>query len=72
VQETVDDDFRGRVFSGYDTLFNVAFVGAVLLAAVLLPPSGQSVPVLLLVGAGYLVAVAAYLGIRRRVVPAPA
>ena len=72
VQETVDDDFRGRVFSVYDTLFNVAFVGAVLLAAVVLPPSGESVTVLLLVGAGYLLAVAAYLGIRRRIVPAPA
>ena len=72
VQETVDDDFRGRVFSVYDTLFNVAFVGAVLLAAVLLPRSGESVPVLVLVGAGYLVAVGAYLGIRRRAVPAPA
>ena len=72
VQETVDDDFRGRVFSVYDTLFNVAFVGAVLAAAFVLPPSGRSVPVLLLVGAGYLAAVAAFLGIRRRAVPAPA
>ena len=72
LQETVDDDFRGRVFSVYDTLFNVTFVVAVLVAAVVLPPSGDSVPVLLLVGAGYLVAVVAYLGIRRRVVPAPA
>jgi hypothetical protein len=72
LQETVDDDFRGRVFSGYDTLFNVAFVCAVLLAAFLLPPSGRSVPVLLLVGAGYLLATAAYLGIRRRRVPTPA
>ncbi len=72
VQETVDDDFRGRVFSVYDTLFNVAFVGAVLAAALVLPPSGESVPVLLLVGAAYLAAVAAFLGIRHRVVPAPA
>ncbi|SOC52347.1 Major Facilitator Superfamily protein [Blastococcus aggregatus] len=66
LQETVDDDFRGRVFSVYDTLFNVAFVGAVVVAALVLPESGRSVPVLLAVGAGYLLAVVAYLGIRRR------
>ncbi|CAM5669224.1 hypothetical protein SCALM49S_00963 [Streptomyces californicus] len=28
VQTSVDDSFRGRVFSLYDVLFNVAFVGA--------------------------------------------
>ncbi len=73
LQETVDDDFRGRVFSVYDTLFNVAFVAAVLAAALVLPPSGRSVALLLAVGAGYLLAVAAYLGIRRRpVLPVPA
>ncbi len=66
LQETVDDDFRGRVFSVYDTVFNVAFVAAVVAAAFVLPDSGRSVPVLLVVGAGYLLATAAYLGIRRR------
>ncbi len=66
LQETVDDDFRGRVFSVYDTLFNVAFVAAVVAAALVLPESGRSVPVLLAVGAGYLLAVVAYLGLRRR------
>ncbi|SDF63072.1 Major Facilitator Superfamily protein [Blastococcus fimeti] len=71
LQETVDDDFRGRVFSVYDTLFNVAFVAAVVVAALVLPESGRSVPVLLAVGAGYLLAVVAYLGIRRRA-PHPA
>jgi hypothetical protein len=66
LQESIADDVRGRVFSVYDTLFNVAFVLAVAAAAVVLPDSGRSVPILLLVGAGYLVAVAGYLGIRRR------
>ena len=28
VQTSVDDAYRGRVFSLYDVLFNVAFVGA--------------------------------------------
>jgi hypothetical protein len=66
LQETVTDDFRGRVFSVYDTLFNTTFVAALLLAAVVLPPSGVSYPVLVAVGAGYLAAAAAYAGITRR------
>ncbi len=66
LQETIDDDFRGRVFSGYDTLFNVAFVVAVVSASFVLPPSGRSVPTLLLVAAGYLLAAGTYLAIRRR------
>ncbi|WP_309230049.1 MULTISPECIES: MFS transporter [unclassified Blastococcus] len=70
LQEDVEDDVRGRVFSVYDTLFNVAFVGAVVAAAFVLPESGRSVPVLLAIGAGYLLAVVAFLGLRRRT-PAP-
>ncbi|MBQ0983281.1 MFS transporter [Streptomyces sp. F63] len=42
IQSTVDDAFRGRVFALYDMLFNVAFVGAAGLAAVILPPDGRS------------------------------
>jgi Major Facilitator Superfamily len=60
LQETIDDDHRGRVFSVYDTLFNVTFVIALLLAAFLLPPSGVSYPVLIAVGAGYLLTAALY------------
>ena len=52
LQETVADDFRGRVFSVYDTLFNVMFVVALLVAAVVLPPSGVSSPLLVTVGVG--------------------
>ncbi|MFJ3584490.1 MFS transporter [Streptomyces sp. NPDC090127] len=53
VQMTVDDAFRGRVFALYDTLFNVAFVGAAAVAALMLPPDGRSVPVVLMVAAVY-------------------
>ena len=42
VQSTVDDAYRGRVFSLYDMLFNVAFVGAAGAAALILPPDGRS------------------------------
>jgi len=43
VQSSVDDGFRGRIFSVYDVLFNVAFVGAAGVAALMLPSDGQSV-----------------------------
>ncbi len=37
VQFSVDDAFRGRIFSVYDVLFNIAFVGAAAMAALMLP-----------------------------------
>lgn len=54
VQSSVDDGFRGRIFSVYDVLFNVAFVGAAAVAALLLPLDGRSVP--LVVGVAVLYA----------------
>ena len=42
VQATVDDQHRGFVFALYDVLFNVAFVGAVVIAALVVPASGES------------------------------
>lgn len=60
VQESVDDAFRGRVFSVYDMLFNVMFVAAGAFAAVTLPRSGVSYPVLILMIAGFAVTAAAY------------
>ncbi|UIX32643.1 MFS transporter [Streptomyces sp. GQFP] len=46
VQSSVDDGFRGRIFSLYDVLFNVAFVGAAGVAALMLPSDGRSVSLL--------------------------
>ncbi|MGW2819963.1 MFS transporter [Streptomyces sp. NPDC001443] len=51
VQSSVDDGFRGRVFSLYDVLFNVAFVGAAAVAAVMLPADGRSVALVVFVAA---------------------
>lgn len=53
VQENIDDAFRGRVFSFYDVLFNVAFVSAAAISAVVLPSSGKSLPVLAFIASGY-------------------
>ncbi|UYQ63270.1 MFS transporter [Streptomyces peucetius] len=61
VQTSVDDAFRGRVFSLYDVLFNVAFVGAAGVAALMLPPDGRSV-VLVVMVAGIYAATAVALG----------
>ncbi|HKA68362.1 MAG TPA: MFS transporter [Actinomycetes bacterium] len=60
VQATVDDAYRGRVFSFYDVLFNVSFVGAAAFAAVLLPSTGKSQLVIGIVAAGYVLAGAGY------------
>ncbi|MGW4164633.1 MFS transporter [Streptomyces sp. NPDC004788] len=53
VQISVDDAYRGRVFSLYDVLFNVAFVSAAGVAALMLPPDGRSPAIVLLVSALY-------------------
>jgi hypothetical protein len=60
LQRSVDDDVRGRVFSVYDTVVNVAYVAALVAGALLLPASGRSVPALLLVGAVYALTAAGY------------
>jgi len=53
VQSSVDDGFRGRIFSVYDVLFNIAFVGAAAVAALMLPPDGRSVPLVVTVAVIY-------------------
>ncbi|MFE3633403.1 MFS transporter [Streptomyces sp. NPDC059168] len=53
VQASVDDAFRGRIFAVYDVLFNIAFVGAAGVAALMLPPDGRSVALVVLVALIY-------------------
>ncbi|GHC76145.1 MFS transporter [Streptomyces flavofungini] len=53
VQAAVDDGFRGRVFSLYDVLFNISFVGAAGVAALMLPPDGKSAPLVVTVAVIY-------------------
>ena len=54
VQESIADEFRGRVFSVYDVLVNAAIVGGAGLAALIVPTSGRSVLLPLLVVFAYL------------------
>jgi MFS family permease len=60
LQEEVADQFRGRVFSVYDTLFNVLFVVALMVGAVSLPASGVSTAMLVAVAVLYLLTALGY------------
>jgi hypothetical protein len=60
VQQSIDDSFRGRVFSFYDILFNVSFVSAAAFAALALPANGKSYAVLAFIAVGYAVTALAY------------
>jgi MFS family permease len=57
VQEWTADDVRGRAFSLYDMLFNLALVTSAVTAAIVLPPDGVA-PVALLGAGGVMVATA--------------
>ncbi len=67
VQTGVDDAFRGRVFSLYDVIFNVAFVAAAAVGAVVLPETGKSYPVLAAIAVGYALTAIGYAAVTRRV-----
>jgi MFS family permease len=60
LQEEVADQFRGRVFSVYDTLFNVLFVVALLVGAFTLPASGVSTAMLVAIAVLYLLTALGY------------
>jgi MFS family permease len=53
LQTTIDDRYRGRVFSFYDVLFNVAFVSAAIVGAYTLPDSGKSYLMVAIIAVGY-------------------
>ncbi len=65
VQTYVDDAYRGRIFSLYDVIFNVAFVAAAALAAVVLPLTGKSYGVLVALAAGYALTALGYARVTR-------
>lgn len=66
VQFQVEDEFRGRVFSVYDVLFNAAFVAAAAVASLMLPADGRSVPLVVSVAVLYAVTAALLLRQSRR------
>ena len=72
VQQVVDDDYRGRVFSLYDTLFNIMFVGAAVATAILLPDSGYSPTSIVVIGVVYALTGVPYLRLAGRLPPVEA
>jgi len=56
VQSKIDDIYRGRVFSVYDVVVNGAIVSGAVIAALLLPNTGDSFVVPLVVASVYLAA----------------
>jgi MFS family permease len=69
IQQQVDDEFRGRVFSLYDSLFNLTLVAAALLTAVVLPEDGYSPAAVVVIGVAYLATGLAYLRLSSQVRP---
>lgn len=70
VQSSIDDAYRGRVFALYDMLFNVAFVGAAGVAALMLPPDGRSTALVVCVAGIYALVAVAMARFSRSSVPA--
>ncbi len=66
IQIDVDDALRGHVFAVQDSLFWLAFIGAITAAATVIPPDGHF-PALILAGTGiYLCGLAAHSIVERR------
>ncbi|MEV4007738.1 MFS transporter [Actinomadura sp. NPDC049753] len=60
LQETIDDEYRGRVFAVYDMLFNATFAAAAAAAATWLPADGRADLTLLAVVVAYAAGAVAY------------
>ena len=56
LQRTIDDQYRGRVFTVYDTMFNVAFVASAVATALTIPESGRAPVSIFILAALYAVA----------------
>jgi MFS family permease len=61
VQRTISDDYRGRVFTLYDALFNLALVVSAGLTAAVLPDSGRSPASIVVIAVLYALTAAIYL-----------
>jgi hypothetical protein len=61
VQQSVEDDHRGRVFALYDTMFNLTLVAAAVFTAMALPENGHSTGAVIAIAAGYALTAIGYL-----------
>ena len=54
VQSKIQDEYRGRVFAFYDVCVNGAIVGGALVAALILPITGKSMLLPLIISLAYI------------------
>lgn len=66
MQIDIDDARRGQVFALQDTVFNIAFLGAIVAAAFVIAPDGRTPELAAAGGAIYVLGLAAVLAIRAR------
>ncbi|MET7770440.1 MFS transporter [Nocardia sp. NPDC005366] len=66
MQIDIDDARRGQVFALQDTVFNIAFVLAIATAALIIPPDGRSLPLVIAGAVIYCCGIAAVLLVLRR------
>ena len=55
VQSKIADEFRGRVFAVYDVMVNAGIVGGAIIAAFILPASGVSSALPMLIASAYII-----------------
>jgi hypothetical protein len=72
VQRHITDEFRGRVFALYDTLFNLALVIAAVLTALVLPDNGHAPVSVVVLGIAYLLTALGYFQLAHRSSPVTA
>ena len=60
LQRSIGDEFRGRVFALYDTLFNIALVIAAVLTALVLPDDGRAPASVVVIAVVYVLTAAGY------------
>ncbi|RKT51815.1 MFS transporter [Saccharothrix australiensis] len=65
VQSDIGDEVRGRVFALYDTLFNATQVGAVAVAAMVVPLDGRSPALIVAATASYVVGIVVFVNWHR-------
>jgi MFS family permease len=66
IQTDIRDESRGRVFSLYDTLFNITTVAAIALAATVVPTNGHSAGLVVVIASVYLLGILGFVLMTRK------
>jgi uncharacterized membrane protein len=72
LQVQCDDDFRGRVFSLNDTVYNLLFVAGIYVGSQVMPATGRAPRTVIVLGLGYALTAIWYASVSRRTRPAVA